>query len=350
MAKSADRGPWRVDGHEAVFARDAASCADADVLILSPSTASRVRLVPGSSRTVRVVPGEEAVAPAIAKRAVARAVAELNRNALGIDIAAGASALDAVRVALHTADRPQRVVVHAHDPAGRVARWLSFRVSWPRWWSGAEPPPHASIEGALALARRDERFRDLVLLGGPPLDRFQPSTFATIARAIVFQQLSGQAATTIWNRLADRLGGTVDPDAVLRAPMPRLREAGLSAAKAAAIRDLAHRVADGSLNPRALARLPDDEVIERLTQVRGIGPWSAQMHLLFSLGRPDVWPVLDLGVRKGIARWFHLRGEPDAARLERWGKPLRPWRSTAAWYAWRALEVPAPLVPVRGGR
>jgi len=130
--------------------------------------------------------------------------------------------------------------------------------------------------------------------------------------------------------------------AVQAAPAATLRAAGLSAAKAAALEDLAAHVLDGRLEPRRLARLPDEEVVARLVTVRGIGPWSAHMHLLFGLGRMDVWPVGDLGVRQGIARWRGLAALPSPRALEALGEPYRPWRSLLAWYAWRAVEIGYP--------
>lgn len=160
-----------------------------------------------------------------------------------------------------------------------------------------------------------------------------------LVRAIVYQQLSGSAASTIHARLCARLGGVPDAHAIARVDDETLRSVGLSTAKARAVRDLSERVLDGRLPLDGLEALSDDAIIDALVQVRGIGPWTAQMFLMFRLGRPDVLPVLDLGVRKGAQVMHRLRTLPDAARLERLARPWRPWRSVASWYCWRALEL-----------
>jgi 3-methyladenine DNA glycosylase/8-oxoguanine DNA glycosylase len=168
------------------------------------------------------------------------------------------------------------------------------------------------------------------------------SMFAALLRAIVYQQLSGAAAATILGRVtglfAPRRFPT--PRDLLAMPPERLRAAGLSTAKTAAVRDLAARTLDGTVPAMArVRRMGDDEIIERLTQVRGVGRWTVEMLLMFRQGRPDVLPVGDLGVRKGFARTFRRRGLPGpdviARRAERW----RPYRSVASWYLWRALEL-----------
>jgi DNA-3-methyladenine glycosylase II len=160
-----------------------------------------------------------------------------------------------------------------------------------------------------------------------------------LVRAIVYQQLSGSAAGTIHARLSTRLGEVPTARALATVNDEALRAVGLSAAKTRALRDLSERVLDGRLPLEGIASLSDEAIIEALVQVRGIGPWTAQMFLMFRLGRPDVLPVLDLGVRKGAQVMHRLRSLPDAARLERLARPWRPWRSVASWYCWRALEV-----------
>lgn len=190
-----------------------------------------------------------------------------------------------------------------------------------------------------SLSRADPRFRQLVQAVGPMRVVLRPSTFQSLSRAIVYQQLTGHAAGTIWSRLVSQFDGArMTADAVSRRRVPQLRRAGVSRAKAEAIKDLAAHVTSGRLRPRGLHHLEDDAVIEALTQVRGIGPWSARMHLMFSLGRPDVWPVGDLGVRKGVAR-FLGRDVPDAKQTEPLGDGFRPHRSVLAWYCWRVLEL-----------
>ena len=165
--------------------------------------------------------------------------------------------------------------------------------------------------------------------------------FEALAESIVYQQLSGKAAATIWARVRRLYPARrrLDPAAVLATPDRKLRAAGLSAAKTRALKDLAAKTIDGTVpSARRLMRMNDEEIITRLTSVRGIGPWTAQMLLLFDLGRPDVWPHTDYGVRKGFAKTFGRRKLPTAKQLFRLGEKWRPHRSVAAWYFWRALD------------
>lgn len=168
------------------------------------------------------------------------------------------------------------------------------------------------------------------------------SLFAALAESIVHQQLSGSAAATILGRVValyhpKRFPG---PSDILETPPERLRGAGLSNAKTAALRDLAAHTLDGTVPSIANARqMDDDALIERLTAVRGIGRWTVEMLLLFRLGRPDVLPVGDLGVRKGYARTFRTRGLPAPEAIQRRAERWRPYRSVASWYLWRALEL-----------
>ncbi|HET9949407.1 MAG TPA: hypothetical protein VFQ22_10840 [Longimicrobiales bacterium] len=166
--------------------------------------------------------------------------------------------------------------------------------------------------------------------------------FAYLTRAIVFQQLAGAAARTIHGRVIEALKGEVTPERVLRVRATTLKKAGLSAAKLASIRDLASKVRSGEVRLDDLHEQPDDEIVRRLTLVRGIGPWTAQMYLLFALHRPDVWPTGDLGVRSGFAKIHRLEAAPAPKALEQLGEPYRPWRSVAAFYCWRALETVLP--------
>ena len=166
--------------------------------------------------------------------------------------------------------------------------------------------------------------------------------FYHLARAIVYQQLAGAAAKTIHGRFVAALGDDVTPAKVLRVREPTLRKAGLSAAKLAAIRDLAGKVKSGEVALHDLHEQSDEEVLRRLVLVKGIGPWTAQMYLMFRLHRPDVWPVGDLGVRAGFAKIQGLKAAPIQKELEPLGEPYRPWRSAAAFYCWRALETELP--------
>jgi DNA-3-methyladenine glycosylase II len=163
--------------------------------------------------------------------------------------------------------------------------------------------------------------------------------FETLANAIVSQQLAGAAANTIWRRLQAGVGPSFTPAAVCATPPDVLRAAGLSAAKAASIVDLAQKVESGALDLSKLGRLPDESVTSALTQVRGIGPWTADMFMIFALRRLDVWPTGDLGVRVGFGRAFSLPETPTAAQLAPLGDPFRPYRSVLAWYCWRAVEM-----------
>jgi len=168
------------------------------------------------------------------------------------------------------------------------------------------------------------------------------SLFTSLLRSIVYQQLSGKAAATILGRVnrlfAPRRLPT--PGELLEISPQRLREAGLSAAKTAAVRDLAARTLDGTVPSLArIRRMEDEEIIERLTIVRGIGRWTAEMLLIFRLGRPDVLPLTDLGVRKGFGMTFRTRKLPAPSVMAHRGERWRPYRSVASWYLWRALEL-----------
>ncbi|HUF76230.1 MAG TPA: hypothetical protein VMM35_08115, partial [Longimicrobiales bacterium] len=146
----------------------------------------------------------------------------------------------------------------------------------------------------------------------------------------------------IHGRFVAALGGEVTPAKALRVSEAKLRKAGLSAAKLAAVRDLASKLRSGEVDVSDLEDQTDEEVVRRLTQVRGIGPWTAHMYLMFRLHRPDVWPTGDLGVRSGFAKIHTLTAAPTQKELEPLGEAYRPWRSAAAWYCWRALETEVP--------
>jgi DNA-3-methyladenine glycosylase II len=167
--------------------------------------------------------------------------------------------------------------------------------------------------------------------------------FDALAESIAYQQLSGKAAATIFGRVRALYPKRkwLDPEQLLATPDETLRAAGLSRAKIAALKDLAAKTIDGTVPPgRALIRMTDDEIVARLTTVRGIGRWTVEMLLLFDLGRQDVWPVDDYGVRKGFAKTFGRRKLPTPKQLMKFGEKWRPYRSVAAWYFWRALDAP----------
>ena len=165
------------------------------------------------------------------------------------------------------------------------------------------------------------------------------SHFEALVRSIVYQQLSGKAASTIHGRVVARCGGPPSPERLARLSDPDLRTAGLSAAKLKALRDLSARVADDRLPLKRVAELPDDELIAAVSETRGIGVWTAQMFLMFQLGRPDILPVSDLGIRKGFARVTGMKSLPAARTLERRAERWRPYRTVASWYLWRVLEL-----------
>jgi DNA-3-methyladenine glycosylase II len=194
---------------------------------------------------------------------------------------------------------------------------------------------------AAIVSERDPVLRRLVADAGPARVRPpQESHFAALVRAVTYQQLAGAAAAAIHGRLIAALGGEVAPERLLALPAETLRSAGLSGNKSASLQDLAAKVLDGTvvLDPAGLRAESDDEVVARLTTVRGIGNWTAEMFLMFQLRRLDVWPTGDLGVRKGFGLAWRIP-TPTAKELTPLGDPFRPYRSVVAWYCWRAAEL-----------
>jgi DNA-3-methyladenine glycosylase II len=170
--------------------------------------------------------------------------------------------------------------------------------------------------------------------------------FAALAESVLYQQLAGAAAATIHRRFVEAVGGQVTPEAVAAAGFDALRGAGLSGSKARTISNLARAVTEGELDLDGLARAPDDEIVAELVRLPGIGPWTAQMFCIFTLGRLDVWPTTDYGVRKGYAAAYDLDELPSPRQLQEEGERFRPYRSVAAWYLWRAAET---VTPAGGG-
>jgi 3-methyladenine DNA glycosylase/8-oxoguanine DNA glycosylase len=190
----------------------------------------------------------------------------------------------------------------------------------------------------LELSARDNIMAQLANRFGPcriPA-RTGHSHFAFLTRSILYQQLAGAAARTIHDRFAALLMGQVTAQGVLALTTGQLRSAGVSENKTRAIQDLAQKA--GELDLERIARKEDEAIIERLTEVRGIGRWTAEMFLIFQLRRLDVWPTLDYGVRKGYQAAYGLRELPDPKRLLPLGDRFRPHRSVAAWYCWRAAD------------
>jgi DNA-3-methyladenine glycosylase II len=167
--------------------------------------------------------------------------------------------------------------------------------------------------------------------------------FETLCRSIVYQQVSGKAAASIFARLAKAVGRRFSARALLSLTPAELRACGLSQQKASYVRDLAQRVVSRQLDFRKLRALSDEEVIERLTEVKGVGVWTAQMFLIFALERPNVLPILDLGVRNAVSKAYGLETHPKPADLARIAEPWHPYCSVATWYLWRSLDGPAEI-------
>jgi 3-methyladenine DNA glycosylase/8-oxoguanine DNA glycosylase len=194
---------------------------------------------------------------------------------------------------------------------------------------------------AVAHLKKDRRMRALIERVGPP--RFHEysteSAFECLLEAIVSQQLSGKVAKVIYGRLTALCGGgPSNPKKLAKLPDEAFRQAGLSRAKVAAVRDLCDAILSGRLDIAGLEKASADEVIAKLCQVRGVGPWTAQMVLIFALGSPDVWPSGDLGVRKSLGALLRLPKTPDPIETERLSKRWRPYRSYAAWYLWQSND------------
>lgn len=223
---------------------------------------------------------------------------------------------------------------------------------------GRRAPRYNFVQACEELAAADPVLGKLIERAGPFTLRLksQHSPFEALLESIIYQQLHGRAAAAILKRLLTFFGELHPaPEHLLSAPEDRLRGCGLSAGKLLALRDLAAKTIDGTVPTlQQIRRLTDTEIIERLTKVRGIGPWTVEMLLIFRLGRPDVLPVSDYGVRKGFALTFHrlpkrkpfdasmLAKSPDMLRRsERW----RPWRSVASWYLWRACDLAGKASP-----
>ena len=204
-------------------------------------------------------------------------------------------------------------------------------------------------QAAEILAERDPVIARLVEEAGlPSFPRPTETHFAALVRSVTHQQLAGAAATAIHGRLIHTLGDEVTPERLLATPTEDLRAAGLSGNKALSLQDLATKVLDGTvvLDPRGVARESDEELVARLSTVRGIGKWSAEMFLMFQLRRLDVWPTGDLGVRKGFGLAWGIP-TPTPKVLDGLGEPYHPYRSIVAWYCWRAppSSTPVPSPP-----
>jgi 3-methyladenine DNA glycosylase/8-oxoguanine DNA glycosylase len=209
----------------------------------------------------------------------------------------------------------------------------------------SRPQPEWS-EAIEHLSAADSKLAALIAEAGPCSIEIPHhfSIFYSLARSIVYQQLAGAAASAILGRVEALFPkGRMTPRSLLEMSDTSLRGAGLSQNKLAALRDLAAKCLDGTVpTKRALARMSDEEIIDRISQVRGIGRWTVEMMLIFRLGRPNVLPVDDFGVRKGIQRLYKLRELPKKEAMRRRARKWEPWCSVASWYMWRCAELPAP--------
>lgn len=201
-----------------------------------------------------------------------------------------------------------------------------------------KPVPEGAIE---ALRAGDPVLREVIDRVGLFEASFEPDLWWALVDAIASQQLSVKAAATISGRVADLgpRGKRPPPEQLLDTPDETLRACGLSRAKTAYVKDLAAKWIDGTLEPRRIPKMPDEEVIEHLVRVKGIGRWTAEMVLIFTLGRLDVLPVDDLGLRVAVQKAYGLDERPLKPELERIGEPWRPYRSIATLYLWRSLNV-----------
>jgi DNA-3-methyladenine glycosylase II len=189
------------------------------------------------------------------------------------------------------------------------------------------------------LKKSDPVLRAIIERVGPFRMEFSEPKFHSLAEAIVYQQLNGKAAETIFKRFAAIAGEPLAPEGILKLTNEQMRGVGLSKQKSAYLRDLAERTHRGELDFGRLPDLPDQEVVEHLTQVKGIGVWTAHMFLMFALRRPNVLPTGDFGIQMAIKKHYKKRKMPKPAQMEKIAKPWEPYRSVACWYLWRSLDI-----------
>jgi DNA-3-methyladenine glycosylase II len=189
------------------------------------------------------------------------------------------------------------------------------------------------------LKKSDPVLRAIIERVGTCRMEFRPAEFASLAKAIVYQQLNGKAAVVIFNRFAALAGEPLTPEGILKLTDAQLRGVGLSKQKSAYLKDLATKTAAGVLDFTNLGKLSDDEVIKHLTQVKGIGVWTAHMFLMFSLLRPNVLPTGDYGVQVAMKKHYKKRKLPKPKDMEKIARAWEPYRSVACWYMWRSLDI-----------
>lgn len=189
------------------------------------------------------------------------------------------------------------------------------------------------------LKKCDPVLRAIIERVGPCRMEYGPAEFHGLAEAIVYQQLNGKAAVTIFNRFAALAGEPLTPEGILKLTDEQLRSVGLSKQKSAYLKDLAAKTAAGQLDFARLPELSDEEVIQHLTQVKGIGVWTAHMFLMFSLRRPNVLPTGDYGVQMAVKKHYKKRKLPKPKDMEKIARAWEPYRSVACWYMWRSLDI-----------
>ncbi len=204
------------------------------------------------------------------------------------------------------------------------------------------------MRAALKHLKKDPVLAGILKQVGPCTIQYRDPTFETLVRSIVYQQLSGRVASVIFGRLLEAVRSSGDdeeltPAGIMKLRIPRMRKLGLSGQKTLYIRELAKHTRKGNIVFESLANLPDADVIAHLTQVKGIGVWTAQMFLMFALRREDVLPVADLGIRSAMKKAWNLPALPKPPEMEQLAASWQPWRSIACWYLWRYLDGPAAL-------
>ncbi len=191
----------------------------------------------------------------------------------------------------------------------------------------------------LHLKKSDPILRAIIEQVGPCRMEFGEPTFHSLAESILYQQLNGKAAATIFKRFTDAAGDPLTPEGILALTDAQMRAVGLSKQKTSYLRDLAAKTKAGLLEFEKLSTLPDLEVIEHLTQVKGVGVWTAHMFLMFTLGRPDILPTGDYGVQMAMKKHYRKRKPPKPKDMEKIAKSWAPYRSIACWYLWRSLDI-----------
>jgi DNA-3-methyladenine glycosylase II len=199
-------------------------------------------------------------------------------------------------------------------------------------------------EAALAhLRSADPVLAAIIARVGEYAMQYHEPTFRALVRSIVFQQLHGKAARAIFDRLQQKAGGEVTPESILKLRPAQMRALGLSKQKLTYIRDLAQKTRDGKVEFEKFPRMSDEEVISELTQVKGIGEWTAHMFLMFALRRPNILPTGDYGVRSAMRKAYGMKVMPKPRTMQRIAKCWHPYCSVASWYMWRSLDVPVEL-------